>query len=205
LPQCWPFAWWVAAIVDHFSRRVIAVRLFPKQPTSGDLQRLFADATAKTSARPRYLISDLCMQFVAADFKAWCRRCGIHQRYAAKRSLRATAVIERWFRSLKTEMLGPIPLTRAALARKLQTYVQWFNGDRPHQGLQGRTPDEAFRGLHPANRAPRLEPRVRWPATSGCARPFAPLRDDAASPVALVVEFGDRECALPIVTLDRAA
>ena len=33
-PQCWPFCWWVAVVVDHFSRRVMGMATFSKQPTS---------------------------------------------------------------------------------------------------------------------------------------------------------------------------
>jgi hypothetical protein len=34
LPQCWPFCWWVAVVVDHFSRRAMGVTAFKNQPTS---------------------------------------------------------------------------------------------------------------------------------------------------------------------------
>ena len=34
LPQCWPFCWWVAVVVDHFSRRAMGVTAFKSQPTS---------------------------------------------------------------------------------------------------------------------------------------------------------------------------
>ena len=32
LPQRWPFCWWVAVIVDHFSRRVMGLSVFAKRP-----------------------------------------------------------------------------------------------------------------------------------------------------------------------------
>jgi len=34
LPQCWPFCWWVAVAIDYFSRRVMGIAVFAKQPTS---------------------------------------------------------------------------------------------------------------------------------------------------------------------------
>src|SRR5216684_3142625 len=34
LPQCWPFCWWLAVVVDHYSRRALGFRLFDRQPTS---------------------------------------------------------------------------------------------------------------------------------------------------------------------------
>jgi transposase len=33
LPQCWPFCYWVAVVLDHYSRRVQGVEAFDKQPT----------------------------------------------------------------------------------------------------------------------------------------------------------------------------
>jgi hypothetical protein len=39
LPQQWPFCWWIAVTADHFSRRVMRVAVFPKQPSSKAVQR----------------------------------------------------------------------------------------------------------------------------------------------------------------------
>jgi transcriptional regulator with XRE-family HTH domain len=34
LPQRWPFCWWIAVAVDHFSRRVLGFAVFDQPPTS---------------------------------------------------------------------------------------------------------------------------------------------------------------------------
>ena len=39
LPQCWPFCWWVLAVLDHFSRRIVAVGVFANKP---DCRTVFA-------------------------------------------------------------------------------------------------------------------------------------------------------------------
>ena len=39
LPQCWPFCWWLAVVVDHFSRRVMGIAIFRKPP---DCQQVIA-------------------------------------------------------------------------------------------------------------------------------------------------------------------
>ena len=31
LPQCWPFCWWLAVIVDHYSRRALGFAVFTKR------------------------------------------------------------------------------------------------------------------------------------------------------------------------------
>jgi len=34
LPQCWPFCWWLAVVIDHYSRRAMGFWVFPNRPTS---------------------------------------------------------------------------------------------------------------------------------------------------------------------------
>ena len=34
LPQHWPFCWWIAVVVDHYSRRIMGFTVFEQQPTS---------------------------------------------------------------------------------------------------------------------------------------------------------------------------
>ena len=33
LPQCWPFCWWLAVVIDHHSRRAMGFSIFPTRPT----------------------------------------------------------------------------------------------------------------------------------------------------------------------------
>jgi transcriptional regulator with XRE-family HTH domain len=39
LPQRWPFCWWVAVVVDHFSRRAMGAAHFRKEPTARGLSQ----------------------------------------------------------------------------------------------------------------------------------------------------------------------
>jgi len=39
LPQCWPFCWWVAAVIDHHSRRVMGIETFRNNPTAVSVSR----------------------------------------------------------------------------------------------------------------------------------------------------------------------
>ena len=38
LPQCWPFGYWVAVVIDHFSRRAMGFAVFQKDPDSRDVR-----------------------------------------------------------------------------------------------------------------------------------------------------------------------
>jgi len=83
LPQVWPFCWWVSVAVNHCSRRVMGFAVFPRQPSAnavrGFMERLFQTA----GHQPRHLVTDQGRQFVAREFRRWCRRRGIRQRFGA--------------------------------------------------------------------------------------------------------------------------
>jgi len=207
LPQRWPFCWWMACVIDHFSRRIVGFAVFIAQPTSIEVRTFIGRAIGKVGRAPRYLISDLGGQFDCEGYRDWCRRWGIKPRYSSKGSLGATAIIERFFRSLKDEMLrrGVVPLNRDELRALLSCYAGWYHEHRPHQGLGGRTPLEAYSGDKPANEKPRIEPRARWPRLSPCALPAARVRGRTGRVVGLVVLGPSRRPRLPIVELRPAA
>ncbi len=186
IAQVWPFSWWVACVVDHYSRRVMGFAVFPKEPKSVDV-RTFLGRLVKRHGAPKYIVSDMGRQFDFPGYKAWCRPKGIEPRYASTGSLRATAIIERFFLSLKDEWLRRIlvPINREALRRELSCYLWWFEHSRPHQGLDGQTPREVYDGLPVVEKA-RPEPKE-------IARPE------------LIVRFHEGRRQLPIVELRQAA
>jgi len=128
IAQLWPFSWWVACVVDHYSRRVMGFAVFPKEPKSVDV-RTFLGRLVKRHGAPKYIISDKGPQFDCAGFRAWWRSKGIDPSYASTGSLRATAIVERFFLSLKSEWLRRIlvPLRRDAMRRELSCYTASHN------------------------------------------------------------------------------
>ncbi len=207
LLQVWPFTWWMAAVIDHSSRTVVGWKLFQRQPSYADTREFLRRTIRSRGQAPRYLISDLGPQFANAPYRRWCRtKHGVVPRYAAAHSIRATSVIERFFRTMKAELPGwrSAAFRKADLERKLHSYLDWYHDHRPHQGLGGRTPHEVHDRVPPGNQAPRWEPRARWPADSTCARPAAPIREGGRANTVLEVEYLDGQSSQPIVRL-RAA
>jgi transcriptional regulator with XRE-family HTH domain len=51
LPQCWPFCWWVAVVVDHYSRRIMGLAVFEQIPASAEVRSLL-DRTMRRAAHP---------------------------------------------------------------------------------------------------------------------------------------------------------
>jgi transposase-like protein len=57
MPQCWPFCWWIAVVVDHFSRKALGFAVFKQQPTSQKVRQFLGRLIATVAAAPKYLIN----------------------------------------------------------------------------------------------------------------------------------------------------
>jgi len=207
VPQRWPYCCWVVVGVDHFSRRIMGVRVFRGRPTAKATSAFLAGMIRAAGQVPRHLITDRGREFTARSFRRGCRRAGIRQRFGAIRKHRTIALVERCIRTLKEEGVRrwPAPLRWRTVGRELSLFVDWYNEQRPHAGLAGAAPDEIYFGRLPALRRPRFEPRARWPRNARCARPQAPVRGRPGVNLALDVAFMVGRAHLPIVTLTRAA
>jgi putative transposase len=207
LTQRWPFCWWIAVVVDHCSRRVMGVVAFRRQPSSAAIRAFLSRVAREAGAVPSHVITDQGRQFVAVRFRRWCRRRGIRQRFGAVGKYGSIAVVERFIRTMKTECTRRIlvPLRLAAIQRELTILAEWYNGDRPHEVLAARTPDEIYFGRRPACLLPRFEPRARWPRRSPCAAPNVLVRGHPGAVVELELNFRGGRKHLPLVALHRAA
>jgi putative transposase len=208
LPQQWPFCWWIAVAVDHFSRRVMGVAVFPKLPFSKAVQGFLDQTIHDAGVAPDHLINDKGMQFVAKTFRRWCLRRRIRQRFGAVGKYGSVAVVERLIRTMKTECtrrLPLIPLLQPGMEAELSIWRTWYNGERPHEVLRGRTPDEIYYHRRPACRAPRFEARTRWPRRSPCAGPRTLIRGQPGVRLELEVSRREGREHLPLVALKRAA
>lgn len=146
LPQCWPFCYWVAVIVDHFSRKSIGFALFKKQPTSEDVTAILNNAIEKTGGKPKYIISDKGVQFYCNNYKNWCSENNIKPRFGAVGKHGSIAITERFIKTLKYEYtkLISVPLNLNDMRYELALFFTWYNEYRPHEYLNGRTPQEVY-------------------------------------------------------------
>jgi hypothetical protein len=98
-----------------------------------------------------------------------------------------------------------VPLRRDIKRRELTFYIAWYNEYRPHTYLEGRTPQEVYDDLIPANTKPRLESRPRWPRGSPCAEPQAKVRGRVGAKFVLTIAFMENRKHLPVIELRRVA
>jgi transposase InsO family protein len=207
LPQVWPFAWWVALAQDHFSRRVMGFAVFLKQPTSLQVRSFLGRAFGLAGEAPKYVVCDKGPQFWCGAFKKWCGRRGTKPRYGAVGKCGSIAVIERLIRTVKDECTRRItvPLRIVKMRAEIHCYVRWSNEHRPHAYLGGRTPNEAYFGRAPANEAPRLEPRLKYPRDAWCASPQTDVRGRRGVRLTLEVSHFGGKRHLPVVEVRPAA
>ena len=76
LPQLWPFCCWVAVGVDHFSRRIMGVRVFRIRPTAKAVSAFLASMIRAAGQSPRHLITDRGREFTARSFRRGCGPSG---------------------------------------------------------------------------------------------------------------------------------
>lgn len=207
LPQHWPFCWWLAVVVDHYSRRAMGVSTFTAQPKSADVCAFLGRTIGDVGSAPKYVICDKGPQFWCAGFKRWCKHRGIKPRFGAVGKHRSIAIAERFIRTLKESLarLPLVPTNRAAFRRELAQFFGWYDESRPHSTLAGRTPNEVYFRRYPANRRPRHEPRARWPRGSPCAGAWALVRSKRGARLELDVAFVAGHRHLPVVRLCHAA
>jgi putative transposase len=140
----------VGAVIDAFSRRVLAIGFVRGEPDGRFATRLLRRALAHHCA-PTWLVSDKDRALRNRLVNALLRCHGVRRRYGAVGRKGSIAVIERFWRSAKHEYLNGLFLYRpkGAIERLVRRYAHWFNEERPHQGLRNRTPDEVYRGRPP--------------------------------------------------------
>jgi putative transposase len=172
---------YVGAVIDAFSRNVLAIGYIRGEPNSRFAAGLLSRAITRYDA-PTWLVSDKDRAVRNRLVSALLRRHGIRRRYGAVGRKGSIAVIERMWRSMKQEYVRGLFLyrSRAVIDERLHRYARWFNRERPHQGLGQRTPDDVYGGR---------PPRQTRNLTAGV----------------LSVRFLDGDRRLPILRLRRAA
>ncbi len=205
-PIVWSFCWHVAAIVDHFSRKVVGFEVFRKTPTAKQICDPSTDRGHGGSA-PQYIISDQGCQF-QSDYIECCDSHGIQPRFGAIGKSGSIALLERFWSTLKSEGLRKIlvPYELARMREEVRVFCLWYNSVRPHSSLGGATPDEVYFGVTPARDGPRYEPRKGFPLRTRPSK-SAPkaVRGKRGVKLDLVTSHFEGRRHLPVVELRRAA
>ncbi len=134
---------YLVAIVDWFSRRVLAWRL------SITLEVDFCIIALKEAlfqyGKPDIFNTDQGSQFTSIAFTDVLKKAGIDISMDGKGAWRDNVFVERLWRTIKYEEVylhayQNVPEARAAIGK----YLTFYNSKRPHSSLDRQTPDQSY-------------------------------------------------------------
>jgi putative transposase len=139
---------YLAAVVDVFSRRVLAHRVSITMETEFCLEAV-EEAMAK-HGRPQIFNTDQGSQFTSEKFTGALLAKGVAISMDGKGSWRDNVFVERLWRSVKYEEVYLKAYESVGEARaSIAAYVEFYNEGRPHSSLDRRTPSEAYFAAQP--------------------------------------------------------
>lgn len=140
---------WIFAAVEHWNAECVGIhavkegnRFEAMEPVKQGLRKHFG-SIAKGMAEGLALRSDHGSQYTSEAFQTELRFLGIRQSLAYVGEPETNGVIERFWKTLKKQVLeGRIYQTIADLRRALRTFVDLYNRRWRLEKLKGKTPHE---------------------------------------------------------------
>jgi putative transposase len=134
---------YLVAIMDWATRKVLAWRLSNTMDTGFCVMAL-EEALARFGS-PEIFNTDQGSQFTSFDFTAVLKDAEIRISMDGRGRWMDNVFIERLWRSLKYECVYLHAFeTGSELRVGLTRWIGYYNAHRPHSGLAGQTPDEAY-------------------------------------------------------------
>lgn len=134
---------YLTAIIDWHSRKIVGWNL---SDTLGIQPVLDAVRNAVDKfGTPAILNSDQGVQFTSNEYKQLLSDLHIQQSMDGKSRWADNIMIERWFRSLKTELIYINEFqSPRELRQSIRSYINDYNTLRPHESLEYETPDSVY-------------------------------------------------------------
>ena len=134
---------YLAAVVDWFSRKVLAWRLSITLEADFCIEAL-EDAMARYG-KPEIMNTDQGSQFTSLEFIKTLKDAEIAISMDGKGAWRDNVFVERLWRTIKYEEVYLRAYASVSEARaSIDRYLAFYNGRRPHSSLGGQTPDQAY-------------------------------------------------------------
>jgi len=136
---------YLSAVMDWASRRVLAWRLSNTMTTDASIEAL-EEAIVKYGT-PEIMNTDQGSQFTSADFIGVLDTNQIRISMDGKGCWRDNVFVERLWKSIKYENVYLHAYEGVSQAKAgIGKYLTFYNEQRPHSSLDGRTPDDVYFG-----------------------------------------------------------
>jgi len=158
--------YYLVTVLDDYSRFILAWRL-QQDMTSNSLIEVMQEAVEETGMtevplRDRTaLLSDNGPGYLSRVFAGYLKQVGIRHIVSAPYHPQTNGKIERYHRTLKTQVKLVVYETPSALERALADFVDYYNHRRYHEGIDNVTPADAYFGRREAILAQRKEVKQR--------------------------------------------
>lgn len=134
---------YLTAVIDWYSRRIVGWNLSDTLDTTYVIEAL--QNAMNENGIPGIINSDQGSQFTSNEYKNFLKKNHIRQSMDGKSRWADNIMIERWFRSLKTEMIYINEFnTPKELRKSIRNYVDDYNQFRPHESLNYATPSDVY-------------------------------------------------------------
>ena len=134
---------YLTALIDWCSRKIIGWKLSDTLSTTPVIEAV--EEAVKTYGCPAIINSDQGSQFTSDEYKELLRDFHIRQSMDGKSRWADNIMIERWFRSLKTELIYVNEFrSPRELRAQIRDYIESYNALRPHESLDYETPDSIY-------------------------------------------------------------
>jgi putative transposase len=134
---------YLTAIIDWYSRLIVGWKLSDTLETAPVLE--VVQEAVECHGVPAIINSDQGSQFTSDDYKELLKSLHIRQSMDGKSRWADNIMIERWFRSLKTEKIYIEEYTtERELCACIAAFVDQYNNVRPHESLEYVTPASVF-------------------------------------------------------------
>ena len=133
------------ALIDHASRACLRLQQLSDKSSWTLVQELVR--AVKRYGRPQFLRTDNEAVLVSRGFRLGLWLLGIHHQRIEPGCPWQNGRVERFIGTVKRALATAPVVDGRELTRTLREIRTWYNHDRPHDHLQGRTPAEVWAGV----------------------------------------------------------
>jgi len=144
----------ILGLVDHGSRLAVELARLPDKRAVTLLVHLIG--VVWRYGRPRFVRTDNEPVFSSPLFRLGLALLGIRHQQTEPHCPWQNGRVERFFGTLKEKLDERQVEDAKQIDQDLARFQTWYNRVRPHQNLDGRTPQEAWNGVDPYARRLRI-------------------------------------------------